>query len=66
MHTSARDGATLRFLPTANLQIHSLRRTALSKRYCCTPGFVVAIGEIEGGDNTQNILSDGGLCVVFR
>jgi hypothetical protein len=31
------------------------------KRYCRTPGFVVAIGEIGGGDNTQNILSDGGL-----
>jgi hypothetical protein len=31
------------------------------KRYCRTPGFQVAIGEIEGGDNTQGILSDGGL-----
>jgi hypothetical protein len=31
------------------------------KRYCRTPGFAVAIGEIGGGDNTQSILSDGGL-----
>ncbi len=31
------------------------------KRYCRTSSFSVAIGEIEGGDNTQNILSDGGL-----
>lgn len=31
------------------------------KRYCRTSSFWVAIGEIEGGDNTGNILSDGGL-----
>ena len=31
------------------------------RRYCRTSLFGVPMGEIEGGDNTRDILSDGGL-----